>query len=190
MSFYASKGKRVFDVFFVLLSLILLSPLFILVSVLIKAFDPGPIIFKQSRIGFNGDEFDFYKFRSMPVSTKNLPSDQIGSLKLTWVGKLIRRTSIDELPQLFNILKGDMSLVGPRPAIPVQKELISLRTKSNVFSVLPGLTGLAQISSYDGMTDESKVLFDKSYCSEISLASDLKIIFKTFTYLLKPPPVY
>lgn len=190
MSFYAKKVKRALDLFFIFVSLVLLSPLLVLVSVLIKVFDPGPIIFKQSRIGFRGELFNFYKFRSMPVNTKDLPSDEIGSLKLTWIGKLIRRTSIDELPQLFNIIKGDMSLVGPRPAIPAQKKLIGLRSKNNVFSVLPGLTGLAQISSYNGMTDESKVLFDEKYCSEISLLNDLKIIFKTFTYLLKPPPVY
>lgn len=190
MSFYANKGKRALDLFFIFISLVLLSPLLVLVSVLIKIFDPGPIIFKQKRIGFKGELFDFYKFRSMPVNTKDLPSHKIGSLKLTSIGKLIRRTSIDELPQLFNILKGDMSLVGPRPAIPNQKDLISLRSKNNVFSVLPGLTGLAQISSYDGMTNKSKVLFDAKYCSKISLLNDLKIILKTFTYLLKPPPVY
>jgi|SRR5690554_784758 len=190
MNFYKHTGKRIFDISIVFISLIVLSPLYFFTAILIKLFDPGPIIFKQKRVGLNNIAFDFYKFRSMPVGTKNLPSDQVGKINLTWIGKFIRRTSIDELPQLFNILKGDMSLVGPRPAIPTQNELIDLRLEKNVFSVTPGLTGLAQVNSYDGMSIKAKVEFDAAYCEKITLVNDLKIILKTFTYLLKTPPVY
>jgi len=161
-----------------------------LISVLIKIFDTGPVFFKQIRVGQDRKEFLFYKFRSMPVNTGNLPSDKIGQLKLTWIGKFIRRSNIDELPQLFNILKGDMSVVGPRPPLPDQKELIQLRIQNGSIKIRPGLTGLAQINSFDGMSIEEKANFDAEYTLQISLFNDLKIIFNTFSYLFKPPPVY
>ena len=187
---YRLFGKRLFDTGIVFLAVILLSPVMILIAILIKIFDTGPIFFKQSRIGRNGKEFWFYKFRSMPVNTGDLPSDKIGDIKFTGIGKFIRRTNLDELPQLLNILRGDMSVVGPRPSIPSQLELLEIRKKNGSINALPGLTGLAQISSFDGMSVSEKAEFDGIYAKNISLWSDIKIILRTFGYLLKPPPVY
>jgi O-antigen biosynthesis protein WbqP len=174
----------------VFISIAFISPIFILIAMLIAFFDPGPIFFKQERLGKNGIGFLFYKFRSMPVDTGNLPSDKVGRVKLTWIGKLIRRTNLDELPQLLNILKGDMSVVGPRPPIPSQTELIDLRKKNGSLECVPGLTGLAQVKAFDGMTISQKAKYDGEYSKRVTFISDLKIILSTFIYLLKPPPIY
>lgn len=187
---YANLMKRLLDIFIVFSATFTLLPVLILLAVLIKIFDPGPIIFKQKRIGRNGALFNFYKFRSMPVNTGDIPSDQVGKVQLTWVGRLIRRTNLDELPQLFNVLKGDMSIVGPRPPIASQQQLIELRKLNGALSCRPGLTGLAQISSFNGMTVTEKAFFDGEYANKISFFTDVKIILKTFLYLLRPPPVY
>ncbi len=190
MLIYHRLGKRVLDILVVFFAVVVLSPVMIIIALLIKIFDPGPVFFKQKRIGVQGAVFMFYKFRSMPVNTGDIASDKVGEVNLTWVGKLIRRTNLDELPQLLNILKGDMSVVGPRPSIPSQKELIDLRRRNGSLFVRPGLTGLAQIKSYNGMTVSKKAEFDGSYADKITLLGDVRIIFGTFTYLLKPPPVY
>ena len=187
---YKKIGKRVFDIFIVFSAVAILSPLMLLTAVMIKVFDPGPIIFKQNRIGRNGDSFSFYKFRSMPVNTGDIASDKVGQVQLTWVGKVIRRTNIDELPQLLNILKGDMSIVGPRPPIGNQSELIQIRTENGALELRPGLTGLAQVNSFDGMTVPEKATFDGQYARNISFFEDVKIILNTVLYLFKPPPVY
>lgn len=187
---YANFIKRLFDLFIVFSATITLLPVLIIVALLIKIFDPGPIIFKQKRIGRNAEAFDFYKFRSMPVNTGDVPSDKLGQVQLTWIGKLIRRTNLDELPQLFNVLKGDMSIVGPRPPIASQQQLIDIRKNNGAIACRPGLTGLAQVSSFDGMTVEQKAAFDGEYAKNITFLGDVKIILRTFTYLLKPPPVY
>ena len=126
----------------------------------------------------------------MPVNMPNIPSNKINELNLNWVNNFIRRTNIDELPQLYNILKGDMSVVGPRPALPSQQNLIEYRKKHGVLFFRPGLTGLAQISSFDGMKDDLKALHDKEYVNFITFKNDIMIIYKTFHYLLKPPPIY
>ncbi|RUO18668.1 sugar transferase [Aliidiomarina haloalkalitolerans] len=189
-SFYEQVGKRLVDFLIVISATILLLPFMVLIAVLIKIFDPGPVIFKQKRVGRYGETFDFYKFRSMPINTGDLPSDKVGQVKLTWVGKFIRRTNLDELPQLFNVLKGDMSIVGPRPPIPAQAELTELRQKNGALNCRPGLTGLAQVSSFDGMSVPEKAAFDGKYAKNVTLLSDIKIILRTFVYLLKPPPVY
>jgi len=126
----------------------------------------------------------------MVIGTQSLPSDQVDKIKVTWLGRIIRRTNIDELPQLFNILRGDMSVVGPRPALVQQENLTSLRRQSGALSCRPGLTGLAQIRSFDGMTIEQKAEFDAEYARHVTPLGDFSIIFKTFFYLLKSPPVY
>ncbi len=187
---YLLFGKRILDICCALIAIILLMPLIILIALLIIIFDPGPVIFKQKRIGRNGAIFWFYKFRSMPVNTEDIPSDKLGAVWLSPIGKFIRRTNIDELPQLYNILKGDMSIVGPRPPIPSQIELVEARRKSGALSCRPGLTGLAQINSFDGMTIIQKAELDGRYAASQCLTGDLKIILGTFSYLLKPPPVY
>ena len=145
---YQAFGKRLFDVVWSLIFIIVLSPLFLVVSLAILLFDTGPVLFCHQRIGRNGVPFRFYKFRSMPVGTPKVASDRLGQVRLTFVGKIIRRTSIDELPQLFNILVGDMSVVGPRPPLPDQSELVTLRRRNGSLLLRPGLTGLAQIRSF------------------------------------------
>ncbi len=170
--------------------MISIFPILIIICLLIKLFDTGPIIYKQKRVGLNSKIFNMYKLRSMPVNTSNIPSNKIKKLNLNWINKFIRRTNIDEVPQLINILKGDMSIVGPRPALSSQKNLIKYRKRIGILYFRPGLTGLAQISSYDGMKDNEKVNFDKKYIHSVSFLNDLLIILNTFRYLLKPPPVY
>lgn len=187
---YGAYGKRAFDLLFALLALVLLSPLFMLIAMLIKIYDPGPVIFRQMRIGRDGHAFAFFKFRSMPVDTGDITSDKLMAVGIGGIGKFIRRTNIDELPQLFNILKGEMSIVGPRPPIPSQTELIELRKQNGAMKCRPGLTGLAQVKSFDRMTVKQKAEFDGEYANCITLFYDIKIILRTFIYLLKPPPVY
>ncbi|NTW63634.1 MAG: sugar transferase [Chlorobiaceae bacterium] len=182
--------KRVIDLIASVMVALLLSPLLFLVAILIKTFDSGPIIFKHRRVGKGGEGFDIYKFRSMPVNTGDISSDMIGNIELSWIGKLIRRTNIDELPQLFNIAKGDMSIVGPRPPILNQYELIELRRANGALYCKPGLTGLAQVKSYDGMTVARKAAYDAEYASHITLKNDMLIVLKTVAYLFKPPPKY
>lgn len=187
---YQSLGKRFFDVLWAAGSLVLLSPLILVVSFAILLFDPGPLLFSHKRIGRNGNPFQFYKFRSMPVGTPKVPSDRLGDIRLTPIGCFIRRTNIDELPQLINILKGDMSVVGPRPSLPDQFDLIDLRRRNGSLALRPGLTGLAQVRSFDGMNFEQKAAFDAVYARSLSLLFDLSIIFQTVIYLFSPPPIY
>lgn len=187
---YISAGKRIFDLFLVVFAIIALLPVMLVIAVLIKLFDSGPIFFRQERVGVNGELFLFYKFRSMPTNTGDIPSDKLGSVQLTWIGRFIRRTNLDELPQLLNIAKGDMSVVGPRPPIPSQHELIELRRLNGSLKLRPGLTGLAQINSFDGMTIAQKAKFDGEYSLNPTFVRDITIILRTITYLLKPPPIY
>ena len=126
----------------------------------------------------------------MPTNTPDLPSALIKGNKITFIGKIIRRTNIDELPQLINILFGHMSIVGPRPALVGQVDLIKIRMANNSIKLRPGLTGLAQINSYNNMSEIEKSKFDGTYFSQYSFWFDLIIIFHTFKYLLKKPPIY
>jgi O-antigen biosynthesis protein WbqP len=187
---YAGGLKRVIDVVGAIAALMILSPVLLIFGVLVKLTDPGPVIFRQTRIGVAGRPFTFYKFRSMPVGTGHVPSDQLGEVRLSAVGRLIRRTNIDELPQLFNILKGDMSFVGPRPPLSSQTDLLGLRDANGALRCRPGLTGLAQVSSFDGMSVERKAEFDGQYARQVTLLNDVIIVMRTFGYLLKPPPRY
>jgi O-antigen biosynthesis protein WbqP len=187
---YRAFGKRVFDIFFSLAALTILSPLLMMVAFVIGAFDGRPVIFQQKRVGRNRELFTLYKFRSMPGSIGDIPSDKVGEVKISRVGQFIRRTNIDELPQFFNVLRGDMSIVGPRPPIACQVDLIEARAENGALSCRPGVTGLAQIRSFDGMTVSHKATLDGNYARSITLISDLKIILSTFSYLLRPPPIY
>lgn len=187
---YRKFFKRLFDVFLSGSSLAALSPLMLLVSVLIKIEDGGSVLFRQTRVGKNGETFDFLKFRSMPVNAANVPKTEAAAVPITKIGRVIRRTNIDELPQLFNILRGDMSIVGPRPAIPAQEALCRLREESGALDCLPGLTGLAQVNAYDGMPEIEKAQWDGEYAAKLSFLNDLRIILRTFAYLTRKPPVY
>ncbi|WP_198152648.1 sugar transferase [Tsuneonella dongtanensis] len=171
-------------------ALIVLSPVMLFCAVGAKLSSPGPAIFRQMRVGRGGAVFEFYKFRSMPADTRDVASDELGEVQLRPFGWFLRRSNLDELPQLVNILKGDMSLVGPRPPIPTQSELIVLRRENGALDCRPGLTGLAQINSFDGMSAAEKAAFDGVYAQRMSLLSDIAIVLRTFGYLKRTPPKY
>jgi len=187
---YRDFGKRLIDVLASAGGILLLSPVLILLALGARISSPGPAIFKQARTGRDGKEFRFYKFRSMPIDTGDVSSDQLGAIEIRRFGKFIRRTNLDELPQLFNVLRGDMSVVGPRPPLPSQEELITLRRENGALTCRPGLTGLAQVNAFDGMSVAEKAAFDGQYANKITLLGDITILLRTITYLLKPPPTY
>ena len=126
----------------------------------------------------------------MPVGTGDVPSDRLGELRLSGIGRFIRRTNLDELPQLWSVLIGDMSLVGPRPPIPQQGELIEMRRESGALACRPGLTGWAQVNSYDGMPGAKKAAYDAEYARDLSFMGDMRILLRTFGYLRRTPPKY
>lgn len=187
---YKQFFKRVIDILgsFFLISITL--PLYIIVALIVYLQDRGNPIFSQKRVGYKENEFVLMKFRSMPIRTANVPSSDTSKLTITPFGKFIRRTNLDELPQFINILKGDMSLIGPRPCLPKQEKLIKLRRDNNAYSCKPGLTGLAQVNSYDNMPETEKAMWDGKYANNLTLIMDIKIILKTFVYLTKKPPTY
>jgi O-antigen biosynthesis protein WbqP len=187
---YESVFKRLFDVSISLFALSLLSPVMLLTALAIRLEDGRPVLFRQVRVGREGSSFRICKFRSMPVATPSVPSAAAVKLRVTRVGAFIRRTNIDELPQLFNVLRGDMSIVGPRPGLAVQEDLMAMRRARGVDRLRPGLTGLAQVNSFDGMSDAQKVEWEALYAGRVTFAHDLIIVLRTFVYLLRPPPVY
>ncbi len=187
---YAPFFKRLIDILIATLGIILLSPVYLLIAVLIYSHDRSPVLFKQQRIGKGGRPFLFLKFRSMPVNTPNIVSTQAQQLRVTPVGKIIRRTNLDELPQFWNVIKGDMSIIGPRPCIPSQTALIEMRTKNGSIHLRPGLTGWAQVNAYDHMPEEEKARLDGAYYDNLSFLMDIKIVLKTFVYFTRKPPVY
>lgn len=182
--------KRIFDIFLAIFLIVVLLPVYFILGIIIFLQDLETPIFKQTRTGKDGKVFIFYKFRSMPLKTPNFESHERGKLKITPFGKFIRRTNLDELPQFFNVLKGDMSFIGPRPPIPSQENLIRLRRKNKSLFLKPGLTGWAQVNSYDNMPEEIKAKFDGEYAEKVSLKMDLLIIGKTIVYFTKKPPTY
>lgn len=179
--------KRFFDMFVSIFAVILLSPLFLIVSLAILITDGKPVLFRQERVGKDNKIFTVYKFRTMRNGVGDIATADLSDAneKITKTGKFLRLTSIDELPQLFNILNGTMSLVGPRPLIPAEKEIRELREKYGVYSVRPGITGYAQINGRDNIDDATKALLDKEYIEKQSFIFDMKIIFKTFMKVLK-----
>ena len=182
--------KRLCDILAVLTLFLVISPIILIIAICIKFYDGGPIIFKQNRIGKDGAEFKFMKFRSMPVNTPNVVSTQTAVLKVTPIGKLIRRTNLDEIPQFINVLKGDMSIIGPRPSLPSQTSLLELRKQNGSIKLRPGLTGWAQVNAYDYMPEEEKARLDGEYYQKFGLWMDLRIILGTIKYFTKKPPVY
>lgn len=182
--------KRTFDILLACALLLLLSPLYLLIGAVIRLQDGGPALFRQRRVGRGGREFLFYKFRSMPVSTPNVESRETGKLRITPFGRFIRRTNLDELPQFFNVLKGDMSFIGPRPPIPSQEELVGLRRGNGSLALRPGLTGWAQVNAYDGMPTAEKARYDGEYARRLSVGMDLLILLRTVGYFMKKPPTY
>ena len=169
-----------------LLLLICLSPLFIFVALVISLEDGFPIFFKQKRVGKNYSFFQIYKFRSMRKDTPNVATHLLGDSKqyLLQSGSLIRKLSLDELPNLINIIKGEMVFVGPRPALYNQDDLMALRVAKGVDHLIPGITGWAQVNGRDELSLEEKVQYEKAYLDHKSLGFDLKIIAMTFTKVL------
>lgn len=180
--------KRILDIIISLLAIIFFSWLFFIVAIIIKWEDGGKILFKQKRIGINKSEFYIYKFRTMKTTTpKDIPTHLLENPDsyITKIGKFLRKSSLDELPQLFNILKGDMSIVGPRPALWNQFDLIAERDKYNANSILPGLTGLAQVNGRDELSIPVKSAYDGEYVNKMSLLFDIYILFKTVVSVFK-----
>ncbi|MEI6756623.1 MAG: sugar transferase [Chlorobium sp.] len=179
--------KRVFDFTMSLLAFIVFSLLMLLVAFLVKITSKGPVLYWSDRIGRNNEIFRMPKFRTMRVDTPAVATHLLSDPDrfLTPIGKFLRKTSLDELPQLWSILKGDMSIVGPRPALFNQDDLIELRTQKGVHVLIPGLTGPAQINGRDELPIPVKVEFDEYYLKNRSFLFDLKIIFQTVLKVLK-----
>ena len=182
--------KRLFDQVVSALMILVLTviPVLIVVPLVIKLTSKGPVIFRQKRIGRNGKEFDIFKFRSMLIPEERI--DENGNMRepndsITKVGAFLRRTSLDELPQLFNILKGDMSIVGPRPMIPYRVALISAEQNAARHTMRPGITGLAQINGRNDLSWDQKVAYDIQYVEHFSLGLDLSILLKTVKVVLQ-----
>lgn len=172
--------------FFALLLLILFSPIFIIVSIAIIFEDGFPVLFKQNRVGINYSFFNIYKFRSMRKNTPNVATHLLINPEqyLLKIGKFIRKISLDELPNLINIIKGEMVFVGPRPALYNQNDLMVLRVATGVSKLKPGITGWAQINGRDEISIEKKVELEQEYLQIRSIRLDIEIIIKTFTNVL------
>ncbi len=180
--------KRILDVCISLIAIIILLPFFLVFSIMIKIESKGPILFKQNRIGKNKKIFVIYKFRTMKIGTpKDMPTHMLKDADsyITKFGNMMRKTSLDELPQLINILKGDMSIIGPRPALWNQEDLIKEREKYHVNNIRPGLTGWAQVNGRDEISIPVKAKLDGEYIQKISFLFDVKIFFKTIVNVFK-----
>ena len=180
--------KRIFDFIYALSGLILLMPIFLVIGTLIKLDSKGPIFFSQRRIGKDKNEFKMLKFRTMKSDAPhNVPTHLMKDpgKYITRIGKILRKTSLDELPQFFNILKGDMSFVGPRPALYNQDDLVLEREKYGVYKVLPGVTGWAQVNGRDTLPIPDKAKLDGEYIKHFGLWTDAKLLAKTVFAILK-----
>lgn len=169
-----------------LILLLLIWPFFLIIVILIYLEDGSPIFFKQKRVGVNYTFFQIYKFRSMKKHTPNVATHLLTNPEqyLLSIGKFIRKTSLDELPNLINIIKGEMVFVGPRPALYNQDDLMTLRVATGVDKLKPGITGWAQINGRDDITIEKKVELEQEYMYKKSTLFDIEIIIKTFTNVL------
>jgi O-antigen biosynthesis protein WbqP len=173
--------KRVFDVLLAFPLLLVLLPLLLALAMLIKVTSKGPVLYWSSRVGKNNKLFQMPKFRSMRINTPQLPTHLLSdpAIYLTPIGSLLRRTSLDELPQLWSIIAGDLSFVGPRPALFNQDDLVALRTERGIPVLVPGLTGWAQVNGRDELPIPVKVQFDYEYLQRRSFRFDLKILAMT-----------
>lgn len=180
--------KRGIDFLLALLGLILLSPIFLILIIAIKTTSKGPVLFKQKRVGIHKSHFMILKFRTMRIDTpKDTPTHLLANPEqyITKVGKFLRKTSLDELPQIVNILKGDMAIVGPRPALWNQYDLIEERDKYGANDVRPGLTGWAQINGRDELEIPVKAKLDGEYIEKMGFGMDLRCFFGTFLSVLR-----
>jgi len=195
--------KRLFDIIFSILALIVLFPLMVIIAILIKITSPGPVFYRGTRIGKGGKPFRMFKFRTMVVNADKIggPSTPIDDPRLTKIGKFLKRFQLDELPQLINVLKGDMSLVGPRPEVPLYVDMMTEEEKDVILSVRPGMTDLASLwnfhegeilkgskdpeKTYQEKIRPKKLELQKKYVQTRSFWLDLKIILKTVIKIFK-----
>jgi len=175
------------DLVLSLIGLLVLLPVFLIVAIAIKIDDPGPVLFQQKRVGLHKEHFNLYKFRSMKVNTPDVPTHLLENPQqyISRVGKFLRKTSLDELPQLMNIIKGEMSIIGPRPALWNQFDLIAERDKYGANDVRPGLSGWAQINGRDELEIPVKAKLDGEYVEKLSFLFDVKCFFGTITAVLR-----
>lgn len=185
---YQKYAKRLIDLLLSACAIVVLSPVYLLICIAILADDPGPVFFRQKRVGIHKTHFWILKFRTMKVSTpKDVPTHLLENPEqyITRVGKFLRRTSLDELPQIFQIFTGKMAIIGPRPALWNQFDLIAERDKYGANDVRPGLTGWAQINGRDELPIDVKARFDGEYARNLSFAFDCKCFFGTIGSVLK-----
>ena len=180
--------KRIIDILLSGLAIIILSPLLLILCIAIKLDSPGPIFFTQKRVGIHKTYFQIYKFRTMRTDTpKDMPTQMLANPEqyITKTGRFLRKTSLDELPQIFNIFKGDMSIVGPRPALWNQDDLVAERDKYGANDVTPGLTGWAQINGRDELEIPVKAKIDGEYVKKYGFTMDVRCFFGTFLSVLR-----
>ena len=180
--------KRIIDILLSGLAIIILSPLLLILCIAIKLDSPGPIFFTQKRVGIHKTYFQIYKFRTMRTDTpKDMPTHMLANPEqyITKTGRFLRKTSLDELPQIFNIFKGDMSIVGPRPALWNQDDLVAERDKYGANDVTPGLTGWAQINGRDELEIPVKAKLDGEYVKKYGYTMDVRCFFGTFLSVLR-----
>lgn len=185
---YKGFFKRLIDIVLSFLGIVILAIPMVIIAIMIKSDDPGPAFFKQKRVGLHKKFFQVYKFRSMKMSTPHdVPTHQLENPEqyLLKIGAKLRKYSIDELPQLFNIFKGDMSIIGPRPALWNQDDLVAERDKYGANDVKPGLTGWAQINGRDELEIPVKAKFDGEYVEKLSFGFDCKCFFGTIKNVVK-----
>jgi len=174
-----SPIKRTLDIAAAFAGLILLAPVLVALAILVAVTSKGPVLFRQERVGKNERTFICNKFRTMVQGTAQRGTHEISPRALTSAGAFLRALKLDELPQLWNVLRGEMSLVGPRPCLPNQQRLIAERRARNVFSATPGITGLAQVKGVDMSEPERLAEIDQAYMRSWSMGMDLKLIFRT-----------
>ena len=186
---YRNLFKRIFDLLFSTIAIIALFIPMILIAIIIKLDSPKErVFFVQKRVGKNNKQFKILKFRTMKSSAPHQMATKDFSnpdMYITKIGRFLRKSSLDELPQFFNVLIGNMSIIGPRPLIPTENYVLSLRNRVNAEKVIPGITGLAQVHGRDEITSENKAKWDGIYAKEVSIKLDLKILLKTISDVLQ-----
>lgn len=179
--------KTWLDFGFALVLMVPLAPIMALLAILIRLDSRGPALFRQIRVGACGQPFTIWKFRTMRIGTPTLSTEEMqlqAYNPITRVGRILRKTNLDELPQIFNILYGEMSFIGPRPALPSQTDVNDLRAETGADRARPGITGLSQVRGRDDLDTPTKVAFDAQYCRTMSLALDTQILFLTIGAVL------
>ena len=182
-SIYNNFIKRLLDIILSLIVLIILSPIYLMLILALYIMQGRPIFFSQTRLGLNGKKFKMYKFRTMRLSREKLDLNSTTENEITTLGRILRKMSLDELPQLFNILKGDMSFIGPRPWIPEYYNNFTEKQKKRT-EVLPGITGLAQAYGRNNLSVFDKIDYDITYVRNFSFLQDLKVVFQTIKTVL------